>query len=175
MASEDEETQQIVLQSLQAERTVVERLRAELAPPTLDFPETGGEALPGAEYEVDYVEQPAQLNATMVTTDADSGVTGDTQGTVEAVPTLEVLGSTAAYDNAPRAELTTPALCRNSDRCCQVVNLTSGLEHCCGRCYWTDAAEHSGACRWWHNTHDGTIEPSPEVTLNDVVPEPVRF
>ena len=154
---------------------MIERLRAELPPPTLDddFPETGGEALPGAEYEVDYVEPPAQFDATMVTTNDGSGAVGDTQGTVEAAPALGALGPTAAYDGAPRAELITPALCRNSDRCHQVVNLAGGLEHCCGRCFWTNAVEHSGGCRWWHSTCSGTIESSLEATLNEITPAPM--
>ena len=175
MAGEDAETQAIVLHNLQVERTVVERLRAALPPPTLgdDSPETGGEALPGAEYEVDYVEPLAQFDATTVTINDDSGVVGDTQGTVEGAPT-EVLGSTAAHDGAPRTELIPPALCPNSDRCHQVANLASGLEHCCERCFRTNAVEHSGDCRWWRNT---SMEPWPslENTLNNITPAQMDF
>ena len=60
-AAEGAETQATVLHSLRVERMVAEQLRAALPPPTLDddFSESSGEALPGAEYEVDYVEPPA--------------------------------------------------------------------------------------------------------------------
>ena len=55
-ANDDAETQAIILRNLQEERMVVERLRAELPPPVrlsdIDFPETGGSALPGAEREL---------------------------------------------------------------------------------------------------------------------------
>ena len=70
-AAEGAETQATVLHSLRVERMVAEQLRAALPPPTLDddFSESGGEALPGAEYEVDYVEPPAQFDATTATTD----------------------------------------------------------------------------------------------------------
>ena len=176
MAGEDAEPQAIVLHNLQVERTVVERLRAALPPPTLgdDFPETGGEALPGAEYEVDYVE-PAQFDATTETINDDSGAVDDTQGTVEGAPTLEVLGSTAGHDGAAsHTELNLPTLCPNSDRCYQVSNLAGGLEHCCERCFRTNAVEHSGDCRWWRNT---SMEPWPslENTLNDITPAPMDF
>ena len=174
MTDEDAETQAIVLRNLQVERTVVEQLRAALPPPTLDdFPETGGEALPGAEYEVDYVEPLVPFDATTATVDDDSGVVGVTQGTVEGAPTLEVLGSTAAHDGAPRTELIPPALCPNSDRCHQVANLAGGLEHCCKRCYRTNAVEHSGDCRWWRTAMEPW--PSLETTLNDITPAPMDF
>ena len=52
-AAEDPETQAILLRSLQAERTVVARLRAELPPPDDDWSESGGDVLPGAQFEVD--------------------------------------------------------------------------------------------------------------------------
>ena len=70
-AAESAETQATVLHSLRVERTVVEQLRAALPPPTPDddFSESGGDALPGAEHEVDYVEPPAQLDATTATID----------------------------------------------------------------------------------------------------------
>ena len=100
MDAEDAETQAIVLNSLRVERKVVEHLRAALPPPTLDdFPETGGEALPGAEYEVDYVEPLAQSDATTAMINEDSGEVGVMQGTVEGAPTLDVLGLTAGHDD----------------------------------------------------------------------------
>ena len=89
-AAEDPETQAIVLRSLQAERTVVEQLRAALPPPDDDWSESGGDALPGAEHEVDYVEPPAQFDDTTAMINDDSGVVGVTQGTVEGAPTLKL-------------------------------------------------------------------------------------
>ena len=66
-AAESDETPAAILHSLRLERTVVEQLRAALPPtPDDDFSESGGDALPGAEHEVDYVE-PAQLDATTAT------------------------------------------------------------------------------------------------------------
>ena len=177
IANDDAETQAIVLHNLQVERTVVERLRAALPPPARlgdDFPETGGEALPGAEVEVDYIEPLARFDTTTETVNDDSGaVGGTTQGTVEGAPTLEVLGSTAGHDGAPRTELNLPALCPNSDRCHQVANLAGGLEHCCERCFRTNAVEHSGDCRWWRTAAEPW--PSLETTLNDITPAPMDF
>ena len=55
----------------------------------MDFPETGGSALPGAEREVDYNE-PLQSANTTETVDDDSGASGGTtQGTVEGSLNLE--------------------------------------------------------------------------------------
>ena len=147
-AAEDAETQATVLHSLRVERMVVEQLRAALPPPTPDnFPETGGEALPGAECEVDHVEPPAQFDATTVMINDDSGVVGVTQGTVEGKPTLEVLGSTA--------ELAEPApVCSEQpDHDCRTAGCrrqapgpfppsVCGIRelHCCVHCYDTNGA-----------------------------------
>ena len=176
MEAEDPETQASILDSLREERKVRDRLRAAL--PRLDFPETGGDVELGAQYEVDYVEQPhppGQIEVATVTISDGSGEVGAMQGTVEGAPALEVLGSTAALDGVPRTELIPPALCPNSDRCHQVANLAGGLEHCCERCFRANAVEHSGDCRWWHNTCSGTKESSLEATLNDIKPAPMDF
>ena len=53
IAAEDPETQAILLHSLQAEQEVVARLRAELPPRDDDWSESGGDVLPGAQFEVD--------------------------------------------------------------------------------------------------------------------------
>ena len=141
ITSEDAETQAIVLHNLQVERTVVERLRAALPPPTGDdFPETGGEALPGAEYEVDYVE-PLALDATTVTINDDSGVVGDTQGTVEGAPTLKVLGLAAGIPDMPR-------MCINHERCghAQAITMCVDPAYCCDECAYTNGQEHAEHC-----------------------------
>ena len=179
-ANDGAETQAITLHNLQEERMVVERLRAALPPPVrlsdIDFPETGGSALPGAEREVDYNEPLVQFAITTETVDDDSGASGGTtQGAVEGAPTLEVLGLAAGNEGAAsHTELNLPALCPNSDRCHQVANLAGGLEHCCERCFRTNAVEHSGDCRWWRNT---SMEPWPslENTLNDITPAQMDF
>ena len=172
-AAEDAETQAIVLHSLRVERMVAEQLRAALPPPTPDdFPETGGEALPGAEYEVDYVEPPAQFDATTAMINDDSGVVGVTQGTVEGTPTLEVLGSTA--------ELAEPAPVRSEqpDHDCRTAGCrrqapgpfppsVCGIRelHCCVHCYDTNGARHSRECDAY----------TTEATLNDIEPAPMDF
>ena len=74
---------------------------------------------------------------------------------------------------SPRTELIPPALCPNSDRCHQVANLAGGLEHCCERCFRTNAVEHSGDCRWWRTSMEPW--PSLETTLNDITPAPMDF
>ena len=68
-AAESDETRAAILHSLEAERTVVEQLRAARPPtPDDDWSESGGDALPGAAHEVDLAE-PAQLDATTTTAD----------------------------------------------------------------------------------------------------------
>ena len=82
IVNDDAETQAIVLRNLQEERTVVERLRAALPPPAglgdIDFPETGGSALPGAEREVDYTEPLVRFETATETANDDSGAIGGT-------------------------------------------------------------------------------------------------
>ena len=53
IAAEDPETQAILLHSLQVEQEVKARLRAELPPRDDDWSESGGDVLPGAQFEVD--------------------------------------------------------------------------------------------------------------------------
>ena len=53
VAAEDPETQAILLHSLQVEQEVKARLRAELPPRDDDWSESGGDVLPGAQFEVD--------------------------------------------------------------------------------------------------------------------------
>ena len=122
IAAEDPETQAIILSSLQAERTVVERLRAALPPPNDDWSESGGDVEPGAEYEVDYVEPPAESDDTWVRIVDDSGVVRVMQGAAEGRPT-EVLGLTAEHDDAPRTMPGQPTECVDHERCGHALRL----------------------------------------------------
>jgi len=157
---------------------VAEQLRAALPPPTPDeFPETGGEALPGAEYEVDYVEPPAQFDATTAMINDDSGVVGVTQGTVEGTPTLEVLGSTAEHDDAPRTMPGLLTMCVNHERCGRALR-TQGdpcVLWCCDVCVSTDGCRHAEHCD--ANQIDSHVPGSAEMeaTLNDIKPAPMDF
>ena len=74
IAAEDPETQAELLHTLQVEQEVKARLRAELPPINDDWSESGGDVEPGAEYEVDYVEPPAEADDTWVRIVDDSGV-----------------------------------------------------------------------------------------------------
>ena len=135
--NDDAETQAIILRNLQEERTVVERLRAALPPPArlsdIDFPETGGSALPGAEREVDYNEPLVRFATTTETVNDDSGaIGGTTQGTVEGAPTLEVLGLAAGHDGAaPRTMPGLLTMCANHERCGRALR-TQAAPACCG-------------------------------------------
>ena len=145
-AAEDPETQAIVLRSLQAERTVVEQLRAALPPPDDDWSESGGDALPGAAHEVDYVEPPAQFGDTTAVINDDSGVVGVTQGAVEGAPTLEALRSTD--DGAPRTMPGLLTMCANHERCgrTQAVTMCVNPAYCCDECAYTNGQEHAEHC-----------------------------
>ena len=176
--NDDDETQSIILRNLRDERMVVERLRAALPPPARlsdnDFPETGGSTLPGDEREVDYNEPLARFASTTETVnDGGGAIGGTTQGTVEGALTLEAtVGLADGHGGAaPLTVPNLPALCPNSDRCHQAANLADGLEHCCERCFRTNATEHSEDCRWWHTTSSGTVES----TLNDLTLAPMNF
>ena len=53
---------------------MIKRLREALPPINDDWSESGGDVEPGAEYEVDYVEPPAEADDTWVRIVDDSGV-----------------------------------------------------------------------------------------------------
>ena len=146
IAAEDPETQAIILSSLQAERTVVERLRAALPPPNDDWSESGGDVEPGAEYEVDYVEPPDQSDDTTAAIDDDSGVVGVTQGAAEGAPTHEALRLTD--DDAPRTMPGLLTMCANHERCgrTQAVTMCVNPAYCCDDCAYTNGKEHAEHC-----------------------------
>ena len=145
---------------------------------TDDFSESGGDALPGAEHEVDYVEPPAQFDATTAMINDDSGVVGVTQGTVEGKPTLEVLGSTAEHDDAPRTVPGPPTKCVDHERCGRALRSQHWgppVTWVCDVCVSTGArrhAEHGDA-----NQIDSHVPGSAEMeaTLNDIKPAPMDF
>ena len=104
---------------------------------------------------------------------ADQITESHAPGTVEGALTLEAtVGLADGHGGAaPLTVPNLPALCPNSNRCHQAANLADGLEHCCERCFRTNATEHSEDCRWWHTTSSGTVES----TLNDLTPAPMYF
>ena len=175
-----QETQAIVSHSLQAEQQVVEQLRTELPSPTLgDFPETGGEALPGAEYEVDYVEPPAQFDTT---------TGGTVQDTVEGPPFFDFhrpasgvdrpLGT--AYEAAGTAGLVNnPRSCINHEHCGRAHShsVTMNLDaYCCDECAHTNGRIHADDCSavqviGWHVPGSAAMES----TLNDDTLTAMRF
>ena len=145
IAAEDPETQAIILRSLQAERMVVERLRAALPPPDDDWSESGGDVLPGAAYEVDYVEPPVQSDDMTAATNDDSGVVGVTQGAAEGAPTHEALRSTD--DDAPRTMPGLLTMCANHERCGRTQAATVfNPGYCCDECECTNGQEHAENC-----------------------------
>ena len=181
ITSEDAETQAIVSHSLQVEQTVIEQLRAELPLPTLDddFPETGGEALPGAEYEVDYVEPSAQSDTT-------TGVT--VQDTVEGPPFFDFhrpasganrpLGTD--YESAETAGLVNnPRSCINHEHCGRAHShsVTMNLDaYCCDECALTNGRTHADDCSavqviGWHVPGSAAMESR----LNDNTLTAMRF
>ena len=178
ITSEDAETQAIVSHSLQVEQQVIEQLRAELPSPTLgDFPETGGEALPGAEYEVDYVEPSAQSDTT-------TGVT--VPGTVDRFFDFHRPASGANrplgtdYESAETAGLVNnPLSCINHERCGRAHShsVTMNLDaYCCDACALTNGRTHADDCSavqviGWHVPGSAAME----TTLNDDTLTAMRF
>ena len=181
IASEDAETQAIVSHSLQAEQQVIEQLRAELPLPTLDddFPETGGEALPGAEYEVDYVEPPAQFDTT---------TGGTVQDTVEGPPAFDFHRPAsevarlleAAHEAAGIAgQVDNSRSCINHEHCGRAHShsVTMNLDaYCCDECAHTNGRIHADDCSavqviGWHVPGSAAMES----TLNDDTLTAMRF
>ena len=174
IAAEDPETQAIILSCLQAERTVVERLRAALPPPNDDWSESGGDVEPGAEYEVDYVEPPAASDDTWVRIVDDSGV-------------VRVMRSDEIDDGARRSSARLMAatgpltMCANHERCGRKLTATVfNPGYCCDECECTHGREHAEDC-----CVDQTTDPQAsehvfgsaemEATLNDTKPAAMDF
>jgi len=178
-AAEDPETQAIILRSLQAERTVVEQLRAALPPPDDDWSESGGDALPGAAHEVDYVEPLAQFGDTTAVINDDSGAVGVTQGAAEGAPTHEALRSTD--DDAPRTMPGLLTMCANHERCGRTQAATvSNPGYCCDECERTSGREHAENCCVDQTTDSQASEhvfgsAEMEATLNDTKPAAMDF
>jgi hypothetical protein len=145
IADEDPETRAIIVRSLQAERAVVERLRAAMPPPDDDWSESGGDVLPGATYEADYVEPPVPSDDTTAVINDDSGVIDITQGTAEGVPTHEAPRSTD--DDAPRTMPDSLTMCANHYRCGRTQAATVfNPGFCCDECECTHGREHAENC-----------------------------
>ena len=176
IAAEDPETQAELLHTLQVEQEVKARLRAELPPINDDWSESGGDVEPGAEYEVDYVEPPAESDDTWVRIVDDSGVVRVTQGAAEGRPT-EVLGLTAEHDDAPRIMPGQPTECVDHERCGRALRLQHWgppVTWVCDVCVSMVArrqAEHG------ENPIDSHVPGSAEMeaTLNDTKPAPMDF
>ena len=176
IAAEDPETQAIILSSLQAEQTVIKRLREALPPPNDDWSESGGDVEPGAEYEVDYVEPPAESDDTWVRIVDDSGVVRVTQGAAEGTLTHEALHLT--NDDASRTMPGLLTMCANHERCghMQAVTMCENPAYCCDVCAYTNGEEHEEHC-YTDQTTDSHVPGSAEMeaTLNDTKPAPMDF
>ena len=174
IAAEDPETQAELLHTLQVEQEVKARLRAELPPINDDWSESGGDVEPGAEYEVDYVEPPAESDDTWVRIVDDSGV-------------VRVMRSDEIDDGARRSSARLMAatgpltMCANHERCGRKLTATVfNPGYCCDECECTHGREHAEDCCVDQTTDPQASEHVPgsaemEATLNDTKPAPMDF